>query len=76
VRRSPGSRAENHAFSRARKSSRVIFAAMLASAERVMSEFDPAGTIVNIGATPEGIGAVYELAKPRVPGAWLANGAG
>jgi len=40
-------------------------AAMLASAERVMSEFDPAGTIVNIGATPEGIGAVYELAKRR-----------
>jgi hypothetical protein len=40
-------------------------AAMLASAERVLSEYDPARTIVNIGATPDGIGAVYELAKRR-----------
>lgn len=38
-------------------------AAMLAAAERVLNEFDPGGTIVNIGATPDGIGAVYELAK-------------
>ena len=36
---------------------------MLAGAERVLSEFDPGRTIVNIGATPDGIGAVYELAK-------------
>jgi hypothetical protein len=40
-------------------------AAMLASAERVLGEFDPARTLVNIGATPDGIGAVYELAKRR-----------
>lgn len=40
-------------------------AAMLAGAERVLSEFDPGRTIVNIGATPDGIGAVYELAKRR-----------
>jgi hypothetical protein len=38
-------------------------AAMLKHAERVLSEFDPAKTIVNIGATAMGIGAVYELAK-------------
>jgi len=40
-------------------------AAMLASAERVLGEFDPARTIVNIGATPDGIGAVYDLAKRK-----------
>jgi hypothetical protein len=38
---------------------------MLASAERVLSAFDPGSTIVNIGATPDGIGAVYELAKRK-----------
>ena len=32
--------------------------AMLAIARRVLDEFDPAETIVNIGATPAGIGAV------------------
>jgi transaldolase len=37
--------------------------AMLEKAGRVLSEFDASKTIVNIGATPEGIGAVYELAK-------------
>jgi hypothetical protein len=39
--------------------------AMLAHATRVLDEFDPRTTIVNIGATPEGIGAVYEPAKRR-----------
>lgn len=39
--------------------------AMLAAAEHILSEFDRERTIVNIGATPEGIGAVYELAKRR-----------
>jgi hypothetical protein len=39
--------------------------AMLTRAEHVLSEFDPAKTIVNIGATPEGIGCVYEIAKHR-----------
>lgn len=34
-------------------------------AQRILSEFDPAKTIVNIGATPDGIGAVYELAKRK-----------
>ncbi len=36
--------------------------AMLAEAEQVLDGLDPADTIVNIGATPDGIGAVYELA--------------
>jgi hypothetical protein len=38
---------------------------MRKEAERILSEFDPAKTIVNIGATPDGIGAVYELAKRK-----------
>jgi len=37
--------------------------AMLDLAEQVLSRFDPAETLVNIGATPDGIGAVYFLAK-------------
>ena len=37
--------------------------AMLDLAAGILEGFDPAATIVNIGATPEGIGAVYELAK-------------
>src|SRR5215813_10648176 len=40
-------------------------ASMLKQAERVLDEYDPAKTIVNIGATPEGIGAVYELARRK-----------
>lgn len=36
---------------------------MLATAREVLGKFDPQSTIVNIGATPSGIGAVYELAK-------------
>jgi transaldolase len=38
---------------------------MLEKAGHILDEFDPSKTIVNIGATPEGIGAVYELAKRR-----------
>lgn len=38
-------------------------AEMLDKAGSVLDEFDPSNTIVNIGATPEGIGAVYKLAK-------------
>ena len=38
---------------------------MLTRAEHILSEFDPAKTIVNIGATPEGIGRVYEIARQR-----------
>src|SRR5262245_49869617 len=38
---------------------------MLKEAERVLGEYDPAKTIVNIGATPDGIGAVYEAAKRK-----------
>jgi hypothetical protein len=38
-------------------------ASMLKQAERILEEFDPAKTIVNIGATPEGIGAIYAMAK-------------
>lgn len=37
--------------------------AMLKQAARILGEFEPKTTIVNIGATPEGIGAVYEAAK-------------
>lgn len=40
-------------------------AVMLEKAGYILDEFDPSVTIVNIGATPEGIGAVYELAKRR-----------
>ncbi|MEX1348673.1 MAG: hypothetical protein AB1Z31_13160 [Desulfobacterales bacterium] len=39
--------------------------AMLEKAGRILDEFKPSKAIVNIGATPEGIGAVYELAKRR-----------
>lgn len=40
-------------------------AAMLEQATRILDEFDPRATIVNIGATPEGMGAVYETAKRK-----------
>lgn len=39
--------------------------AMLAQARRILDQHDPRTTLVNIGATAEGIGAVYELAKQR-----------
>jgi hypothetical protein len=39
--------------------------AVLDEAGRILDAVDPASTIVNIGATPDGIGAVYELAKRR-----------
>lgn len=40
-------------------------AAMLDQATGVLGQFDPKNTIVNIGATAEGIGAVYRVAKER-----------
>ena len=40
-------------------------AAMLDQASRVLDGFEPAATIVNIGATPDGIGAVYEIASKQ-----------
>lgn len=40
-------------------------AGMLKEAAGVLGQFDPKGTIVNIGATAEGIGAVYDLAKQK-----------
>jgi hypothetical protein len=40
-------------------------AAMLAQATTVLESLDPKTTIVNIGATPDGIGAVYEIARSR-----------
>lgn len=40
-------------------------ASMLEQAERVLSEYDSAETIVNGGATSEGIGAIYKLAKGK-----------
>lgn len=39
--------------------------AMLEKAGLILDEFVASKTIVNIGATPEGIGAVYELAKRK-----------
>jgi hypothetical protein len=39
--------------------------AMLAEAERILSETDPNKTVVNIGATSDGIGAIYEIAKRK-----------
>ncbi len=39
--------------------------AMLATAQAVLEGHDPAHTIVNIGATAAGIGAVYALARQR-----------
>ena len=39
--------------------------AMLKAAGDVLSHHEPGKTIVNIGATPEGIGAIYQLAKDR-----------
>lgn len=38
-------------------------AAMLEQAAEVLDEFDPQTTLINIGATVDGIGAVYEIAK-------------
>lgn len=40
-------------------------AAMLAAADRVLRAADPKRTLVNIGATADGIGSVYELARQR-----------
>jgi len=40
-------------------------AALLKHAEGVLSGLDPARTIVNVGATIDGIGAVYALAKQK-----------
>jgi hypothetical protein len=40
-------------------------AAMRALARRELARFDPARTLVNIGGTAAGIGAVYELARER-----------
>lgn len=68
--------ADIEAFIRARKAELVTLAgysgagyqdegAMLAQAERLLDAYQPAKTIINIGATAEGIGAVYELARRR-----------
>jgi NADPH:quinone reductase-like Zn-dependent oxidoreductase len=38
---------------------------MIQQATRILGEFDPQSTIVNIGATAAGIGAVYEVAKRK-----------
>lgn len=39
--------------------------AMLAQASRILDGLDPARTLINIGATEVGIGAVYDLAKRK-----------
>ncbi len=39
--------------------------AMLKRAESILKTLNPVTTIVNIGATPDGIGAIYPLAKQR-----------
>jgi hypothetical protein len=38
---------------------------MIEQATQILGEFDPESTIVNIGATAAGIGAVYEVAKRK-----------
>ncbi len=40
-------------------------AAMLAAADAVLAQHDPQHTLVNIGATAQGIGAAYALARQR-----------
>jgi hypothetical protein len=40
-------------------------AALREHASRVLDSQDPAKTLINIGATAEGIGAVYEIAKQK-----------
>jgi hypothetical protein len=40
-------------------------AAVLQHVTAILDKYDPRTTIVNIGATPDGIGRVYELAKRR-----------
>ena len=40
-------------------------AALMARVTEILDKLDPKTTIVNIGATPDGIGAVYPLAKER-----------
>ena len=40
-------------------------ARMIDQATRVIDQFDPGTTIVNTGATAEGIGAIYEVAKRK-----------
>jgi len=47
-------------------------AAMLALAARVLDGQDPAQVLVNIGATAEGIGAVYALARQRGLPPWAS----
>lgn len=39
--------------------------AMIVQATRILEQFDPTKTIVNIGATSDGVGAVYEVAKRK-----------
>ncbi|GAK61657.1 hypothetical protein U27_01558 [Candidatus Vecturithrix granuli] len=39
--------------------------AMLQQAKTVLGTLEPAATIINIGATPDGIGAIYPLAKQQ-----------
>lgn len=38
---------------------------MLAKTENMLDKFNPSKTVINIGATPEGIGSVYEVAKRK-----------
>jgi hypothetical protein len=40
-------------------------AALKREASRILDRHDPARTLINSGATAEGIGAVYELAKAK-----------
>lgn len=70
-------RAEIGAFFKKDKSAKVLTflgysaaeyedrSALIADAAAILSKFDPRTTIVNIGATAEGIGAVYEMAKQK-----------
>lgn len=40
-------------------------AAMLIIASNILDEFNPTSTLINIGATSHGIGAIYEVAKRK-----------
>lgn len=40
-------------------------AAMLFKASKILDEFNPTSTMVNIGATSQGVGAIYEVAKRK-----------
>ena len=72
----PRADSELHAFFEVEERSVVTFVgysgagyedhdSLMATARAVLDRFDPSNAIINIGATPDGIGAIYGLAKER-----------